>query len=148
LLVNDMGAQLQGQAGKGRTGRAMVDAIDAVALPDDGLHLGGRLAHGHPAVVVGHVDDGRTQRRVIRRRLPGRVLEGKQANRHARRRPQVGRGPRDEREPGDRSARAEADERSRLLPPRLARALHGLTSFLTTLEAALPGTSAMRGWLR
>jgi len=63
----------------------MVGAVDAVALPDDRFHLGRRLAFGHLAVVLGHVDDGRPERPVIGCRRLGRLLQRHQVNRQARR---------------------------------------------------------------
>ncbi len=68
LLPHHLRAQLQGQAGERRARGAMIDPVDAVLLPDDLLHLGRRLALGHPEVVLGHVDDGGAEHRIVRGR--------------------------------------------------------------------------------
>ena len=120
----------------------MVRAVEAVLLPDDRLHLGRRLAFGHPQVVLGHVDDGGPECCVAGGALAGRVLEGHQVDRKARRRRQLGRRLRHEGEPGDCTARAEAHQRGRLLPPGLASGRHEFTSFPMTRRAAMPGGSS------
>ena len=76
VLAGDVGTELQRQAGKRRAGLTVVGAVGAVVLPDDRFHLGRRLALGHPAVVVGDIDDGRPQRPVIRQLRAGPTAPG------------------------------------------------------------------------
>ena len=64
LLANRLGAERQREAGERRARLAMVDAINAVSLPDERLHLGWRLALRHLQVVLGHAHDRRPQRAV------------------------------------------------------------------------------------
>jgi hypothetical protein len=58
LLADHLRSQLKCEARKGRAGCTMVGAVNAVALPDDGLHLGRCLALCHLEVVGGDIDDG------------------------------------------------------------------------------------------
>ena len=118
----------------------MVGAIDAVVLPDHRFHLGRGLVLGQLPVVVGHVDDGRAQRRVICRCRPGRLLQGRAFTGML-----VGdagsAGAGDEGEARDRPARAQADQRGRLLPPGLAGAVTELTFFRDCRAGStVPGT--------
>jgi hypothetical protein len=146
LLAHHLSSQFQRQAGKGRAGCAVVGAVQAGSLPDDGLHLGRRLALSHLEVVGGDVDDGRAQRRVTRARLPDRVLKGQQVDRNAGRRPHIGGHLGYEGESRYRPARAKAHQCGSLLPPGLARGLHRITSPLGTLRPVLP--KIFGGWLR
>jgi hypothetical protein len=65
LLANCPRGQFEGQAREGRTRFAVVDPVDAVVLPDERFHLGGRPARRYPQEVVRHVDDGCAEHRVI-----------------------------------------------------------------------------------
>ena len=64
LLADRLGAERQRQAGERRARLAVVDAVDAVSLPDKRLHFGWRLALRHLQVVPGHAHDRRPQRAV------------------------------------------------------------------------------------
>src|ERR1700733_4872636 len=130
VLTNYLRGQLQRQAREGGARLTMVDTVHAVVLPDDRLHLGRGLARCHPQVVVRNIDDGRAQHLIGRGRLPVRLLKGQQVNRYARWRLYIGCRSGNEGEARYRSARAEAYERSHLLPPWFAKGLHKLTSFL------------------
>ena len=68
LPAGHLGAQFQGEAGKGRARLPVVSPIHAVVLPDDRLHLGRGPRLGHPEVVAGDMDDGRAEHRVLARR--------------------------------------------------------------------------------
>jgi hypothetical protein len=61
LLANGLRRKFERQAGEGRARLAVIDAVDAVVLPDYGRDLGRSLAPGHAEVVMGDVDDGRAQ---------------------------------------------------------------------------------------
>ena len=132
LPADDLGPQLKGHAGEGGAGLAVVSTVSAVPLPDQRFHLGRCFGLGQPQVVRGDADDGRAHGRVIRlRRLrrTGGLVERRQRDGHAGRRGDLIRGTGDEGEAGNRPAGAEADERRRLLPPRLTRGIHRVTFF-------------------
>ena len=119
LPADDLGPQLKGHAREGGAGLAVVSTVRAVLLPDQRLHLGRCFGLGEPQVVGGDADDGRAHRRVIRLRRPGRLVQRRQRDGDAGRRGDLIRGTGDEGEACNRPAGAEADERRRLLPPRL-----------------------------
>ena len=137
LLAGRLRARLQREAGEGRTGFAVIDAVEAVVLPDQRLHLGRRSALRQAQVVLGGLDDRRPQRAIARRAPTWPAWsERQQLDRHAGRRGQVGGRAVREGEPGHRAARAEADQRGGLLPPRLPRGLH--RDYLLPLSTTTP----------
>ena len=121
----------------------MVDSVDAVVMPNYCFHLRRALGGGHPQEVIRDIDDGGAKFRVIGGCGLGRLLHGEQVNGHARWRPKVGWRPRDKGESGYRATNAEADQRGDLLPPGIVNGTHGVTSFLTALEATMPDQMGM-----
>ena len=138
LPADDLGPKLKGHAGEGGAGLAVVRTVCAVLLPDQRFHLGRCFGLGQPQVVRGDAHDGRAQRRVIRLRRPGRLVERRQRDGDAGRRRDLIRGSGDEGEACNRPAGADADERRRLLPPRLTRGIHRVTFFHDSVGRAEP----------
>ena len=148
LLPGGLGSEGERQAGEGGAGLTVVSTVDAVDAPDHRLHLGRALRLGHAQVVLRHLDDGRPQRAVAGllglARL-SRLVQGHQLDRDPGRRGHLVYCSVGEGEPGHRAARAEADQRGRLLPGRFPQCWfpqcwfpqgrHGFTSFLVCVRA-------------